>query len=235
MRITKSKVFVTSLVVSLVAILSMSTLAWFSDSDSVSNKFLVADSVDIDTPDEVFSIDVYEKYDGDGDGTPEEYQNGITYDKILPGAELGKLALVKNTGNYDQYVRVIITISDKSVWKDMVEDAGGDFTSYDVRDHFVGFDSSAWDLDNSTVSYDDVNDTIVYVVYYNAILAPNDEIEVFEGIKIPEIMTRDHAAALNADGEHGFTVDVRAQAVQTEYVGDSAFEAFDTVQMQIAD
>ena len=42
-------------------------------------------------------------------------------------------------------------------------------------------------------------------------------------------MTQDQAAAFGGD----FTVDVRAQAVQTENVGANAFEAFATVGMAI--
>ena len=119
MKMTKKKVFVTALAVCLIAILSMGSLAWFSAQDSVTNNFYVADSED-NNPDDIFSVDVYEKYDSDGDGTPEEYQSGITYNDIHPGDELAKDAIVKNPGHYVQYIRVIITISDKAVWKSIV-------------------------------------------------------------------------------------------------------------------
>ena len=87
MKMTKKKVFVTALAGCLVAILSMGSLAWFSAQDSVTNNFYVADSED-NNPDDIFSVDVYEKYDSDGDGNPEEYQKGITYDDILSGSTL---------------------------------------------------------------------------------------------------------------------------------------------------
>ena len=76
MKMTKKKVFVTALAVCLVAILSMGSLAWFSAQDSVTNNFHIADSAD-NNPDDIFSVDVYEKYDSDEDGNPEEYQKGI--------------------------------------------------------------------------------------------------------------------------------------------------------------
>ena len=230
MKMTKKKVFVTALAVCLIAILSMGSLAWFSAQDSVTNNFHIADSEDND-PDDIFSVDVYEKYDSDGDGTPEEYQSGITYNDILPGDELAKDAIVKNTGHYDQYIRVIITISDKAVWKSIVESTGADFDTYDIRQHFVGFDSAKWDLVNSTM--DNSGESIRYVLYLNDILKSGDSFSVFTGVEIPEAMTQEHASHFDDDGVWGFTIDVKAQSVQTENVGANAFAAFQTVGMAI--
>ena len=230
MKMTKKKVFVAALAICLVAILSMGSLAWFSAQDSVTNNFYVADSTDND-PDDIFSVDVYEKYDSDEDGAPEEYQNGISYDDILPGDKLDKDAIVKNTGHYDQYIRVIITISDKAVFKSIVESTGADFDTYDVRQHFVGFDSSKWDLVNSTM--DNSGESIQYVLYFNDVLKSGDSFSVFTGVEIPEAMTQEHASHFDDDGVWGFTIDVKAQAVQTDNVGDSAAEAFATVGMSI--
>ena len=230
MKMTKKKVFVAALAICLVAILSMGSLAWFSAQDSVTNNFYVADSTDND-PDDIFSVDVYEKYDSDDDGTPEEYQRGISYNDILPGDKLDKDAIVKNTGHYDQYIRVIITISDKAVFKSIVESTGADFDTYDVRQHFVGFDSSKWDLVNSTM--DNSGESIQYVLYFNDVLKSGDSFSVFTGVEIPEAMTQEHASHFDDDGVWGFTIDVKAQAVQTDNVGDSAAEAFATVGMSI--
>lgn len=227
---TKKKVFVAALAICLVAILSMGSLAWFSAQDSVTNNFYVADSTDND-PDDIFSVDVYEKYDSDDDGTPEEYQRGISYNDILPGDKLDKDAIVKNTGHYDQYIRVIITISDKAVFKSIVESTGADFDTYDVRQHFVGFDSSKWDLVNSTM--DNSGESIQYVLYLNDVLKAGDFFSVFTGVEIPEAMTHEHASHFDDDGVWGFTIDVKAQAVQTDNVGDNAAEAFATVGMSI--
>lgn len=228
MKMTKKKVFVTALALCLVAILSMGSLAWFSAQDSVTNHFYVADSTDND-PDDIFSVDVYEKYDSDGNGTPEEYQNGISYDNILPGDKLKKDAIVKNTGHYDQYIRVILTISDKAVWKSIVESTGADFDTYDVRQHFVDFDSAQWDLVNSTM--DNTGESIRYVLYRKDILTSGDSFSVFTGVEIPKAMTQEHASHFDDDGVWGFTIDVKAQAVQTDNVGANAFEAFTTVGM----
>lgn len=220
MKMTKKKVFVVALAVCLAAIVSMGSLAWFTAQDSVSNKFYIADSED--NPDDIFSVRVYEEKDG------VEYEEGIQYDDVLPGDELEKNPIVKNTGHYDQYVRVIITISDKAVWEEIVESTGTDFDLYDVRSHFTGFDSTKWDLTNSTM--DNTGDSIRYVLYYKDVLAAGASFSVFTGVTIPEAMTAAHAAEF---GEDGFSIDVKAQAVQTENVGTSAYAAFTTVGMAI--
>ena len=66
MKFTKKKVLVTSLAISIIAILSFGTIAWFTAEDSVTNKFYVGDT---DTEaDEVFGIDLWENRDTNGDG-----------------------------------------------------------------------------------------------------------------------------------------------------------------------
>jgi len=227
----KRKVFAAALAVCLLAILSVGTLAWFSAQDSVSNNFYVADSTDND-PDDIFSVDVYELYDSNDDGIDEPYDKGISYKDVLPGDELDKNAIVKNTGHYAQYVRVIVTISDKAVWKSVVESTGADFDTYDAAQFFTGFKAEDWDLVNSTM--DNSGDVIQYVLYRKAPLAAGESFSVFTGVKIPEAMTQEHASHLDDDGFWGFTVGVKAQAVQAENVGDSAYAAFQTVGMEIA-
>ena len=222
----KKKLFSLALAVIMIAILSFGTLAWFSDDDSVTNNFYIASSDDTD-PDDIFSVDVYEN-----DGTY-DYDKGISYTEILPGDELVKKAYVKNTGHYDQYVRVIITISDKNVWQKIVEDNNMDFATYDIRHHFDGFDSTKWDLEKSTMEYTTKNE-IQYVLYYNDILPADKTITVFEGVTIPTFMTQEHASHFDDDGSWGFTIDVKAQAVQTENVGAEisqhpCYTAFETV------
>lgn len=63
MKMNKKKVFTLALAVCLIAILSMGTLAWFSDSDSIKNDFMFDDSNNDGTPD--FKVDVFET-DGNG-------------------------------------------------------------------------------------------------------------------------------------------------------------------------
>ena len=225
MKLTKKKVFVSALAICLIAIISMGTLAWFSDSDSVTNNFYVADSDD-DTADKIFSVDVWENTpDGDED------QDGFEYDDILPGDVLKKEPHVENTGHYDQYIRVIVTISDAQTW---INALGADFNAANL---FVGFDATMWDAAHTWNNVSEATDItalteIVYVLYYNDVLESGDDFTVFTDVKIPESLTQDQAATFGADG---FSINVKAQAVQTDNVGASAYEAFQTVGMAIAD
>ena len=226
MKFTKKKVFVIALAICLLATLSVGTLAWFSGEDSVKNEFYVADSTEKD-PDELFSLDVYEYTD---DSPVDKVPTGETYEEILPGDHLKKEPHVANTGYYDQYIRVIVTISDATAWINAV---GVDFQ---IEDVFEGYDATMWN--NISKDINGETDTVTYVLYYNGILdgadTTNDatsgtvnDIVLFNYVNIPETLTQEQAAALKG----GFSINVKAQAVQTENVGANAFEAFQTVNM----
>ena len=220
MTMTKRKVFVAALAISLVAIISMGTLAWFSDSDSVQNEFYVADSTDTD-PDDIFSVEVFERVDTDGDGVIDAalFENGFNYKDVLPGDLLVKEPVVRNTGYYSQYIRVIVTISDATAWLNAVGE------NIDMNTVFVGFDETKWTNIEKKIAGE--TDTVTYVLYYDGILESGNDITLFTDVKIPESLTQAQAAAFNGN----FTIDVKAQAVQTENVGANAFEAFKTVGM----
>ena len=223
MKLTKKKVFVSALAICLIAIISMGTLAWFSAQDEVTNKFMIADSDD-DTPDEIFSVDVWENTpDGEKD------QDGYEYTDILPGDTLKKEARVENTGHYDQYVRVTVTISDAQAWIDAL---GANFSVADVFDGFVAADwNHIWNNMNGATT---IPENFVYVMYYKDIVKPGDVINVFNNVKIPTSLTREEAD----DFGEGFNITVKAEAVQTESVvpegtaaADAAWAAFKTVEV----
>ena len=225
MKWNKKKVFTLALAVCLIAILSMGSLAWFTDDDEVTNDFLIAGSED--DADEVFSVDVWEDLDGDGDADDED--TGLTYEDILPGDSLVKIAHVANTGSYDQYVRVKLEISDAFAWAVAL---GEDFNDETLLEVFGGFDQTAWDM--VTTSYDvDVENKIYVEMYFKYILPVDGDIVVFTNVNIPESLTREQATYFAADGTPGFTVKVIAEAVQTENLGIDltndvcdAYEAF---------
>lgn len=231
---SKKKLLSLALVVIMIAILSFSSLAWFSDADQVTNEFLVAGSDDAD-PDEIFSVDVWEDKDGDGDpddDLPEADKEGLVYENILPGDTLMKRPYVKNTGSYDQYIRVTVTISDAKAW---IAAMG---PTFDVTNVFLGYNAANWthvwnNLNGAAV----IPDNIVYVMYYKDIVPVGGEINVFTDIKIPESLTQEQAAAFSDDTVPGFTIDVKADAVQTRNVvpegtaaEDAAWAAFKTVE-----
>lgn len=227
MKLTKKKVFVAALAVCLVAILSLGTLAWFSDSEEVTNQFMVTDS-DQNDADKIFSVDVWET-------TPEDNkdQDGATYDAILPGDVLTKTAKVENTGAYDQYIRVTITVTDAAAWVNALGAA------YDVTDLLGGFDPSLWVHGwNNMIGWqegDAIPADLQYVFYLKDILPATgaDTVTVFESIKIPETLTQTQAELF--DG--GFNITIKADAVQTENVvpagtaaADAPYYAFATVE-----
>lgn len=226
MKLTKKKVLIVAIAVCLISIISAGTLAWFSAQDSVENKFYVADSNE-HTGDELFSVDVYEYTESSPDT---KVPAGETYAEILPGDHLKKEPHVVNTGYYDQYVRVIVTISDATAWINAVG------LEFEIEDVFEGFDDAMWT--NISKDVNGETDTITYVLYYNGILDGTDtandatsgttsDITLFDYVNIPETLTQEQAAAFAG----GFSVDVKAQAVQTENVGDNAYAAFQTVNM----
>lgn len=224
---SKKKLLSLALVVIMIATLSFGTLAWFSDSDEVTNEFLVAGSED-ENPDDIFSVDVWEDVDGDG---IEDTTTGHTYENILPGDKLIKVANVENTGSYDQYIRVVVEISDAAAWQNAL---GADFNDDTLIACFEGYNGDLWRRETS--EYDAAADVIRITLYYNGgnkenrgIVAPGDVINVFEAVNIPTTLTQEQAAAFAG----GFEIKVTADAVQTENLGVNtedticdAYEAF---------
>jgi len=207
---SKKKLISLSLVVIMIAILSFGSLAWFNDSDSVKNEFHIATSDDPSDPDDIFSVDLWENTpDGDKE------QVGHTYDKILPGSNLKKEVNVENTGAYDQYIRVVVTLSDANAWVDVLG------YGYDLGSIFAGHDESKW----TRAEGKHVGDELIYVYYLNEKLAPAATAELFTNVVIPTHLTQEDMAKL--DG--GFELNIRADAIQTENLGDgvdTAAEAF---------
>lgn len=213
MKLNKKQILTIALAVSLIAILSFSTLAWFTDSDEVTNKFQVATSTE--DPDDIFSVDVKENVDTDGDGNPDTVvdegnvpDGGYAYENIYPSAELVKEPIVENTGAYDQYIRVLVTVDEE--WDLLVGDLTGTYK---------GFDATVWTAAGKTTE----NGKVTYTYYLNSILAPDATQTLFTHVIIPAELTQQDMATL----ENGmFTMDIVAQAVQADNTGDNAQDAF---------
>lgn len=205
----KKKVFVVALAVCLVAILSLSSLAWFNASDSVTNEFKVADSDDPDTlPD--FSVDVFET-DEDGEKLP----GGKEYENVLPGAKLAKDPTVENTGNYDMYTRVIVTLSDAKTWIDA--SAKYDLAADDnyVLESMIDLNTTDWYRYDAPV-YDAAADTLTYVYYYNGVVeAGKTTSALFTAVTIPTAL---QAEDMDYGTDGTFTIDVKADAIQSENI-----------------
>lgn len=224
MKLNKKKVFVAALAVCLVAIISMGTLAWFSDSDFVKNDFMITDST-VTNPDEVFSVDIYEtKVDENGNavtdanGNPETTDAGNTYDNIAPGDVLTKDPTVKNTGTYNQWVRVKVTLTNAENWLAL-------FKKYNLtlNDLFTNIDSDAWvGVEDYTIT----GGAMTFTYYLKDQLAPNQTVTLFDKVTIPEIFDQTDIYAVKE-----FALTFVAEAVQVENTKDNAVDAFAFVGM----
>ena len=256
----KKKIFVLALAVCLLATVSFSTLAWFNAADKVENKFYVADSDGDGTPD--FTIDVFEEAvkSDDEDGNPDDNKPGKpgdnkpgdnkpgkpddnkpdedkytdagnTYKDILPGDILAKNVFVQNTGDYDQWVRVHVTFSDSAVWQQAIGKAadaeGMKFDEY-VTEKLLG------ELQGYTSAVCSFNaygeDTMTYTFYLTDILAPEAQVNLMKTVNIPSILVQEDMDF----GKDGFTVTIRAQAVQVRNLkAQNAANAFAEVGWEI--
>lgn len=215
----KKKIFTLALIVIMLAILSFSTLAWFSDADEVTNKFMVAHSED--EPDKIFSVELFEKVDDNGNH--HDYTDcGKVYKDILPGDDLYKEPIVKNTGSYDQYIRVKVTATDAEAWAKMLRK----YKINDLAAIFEGFNEELWERVDEPEWSKGRNKTVTYVFYLEQPLKPGETVSLFTNVVIPTQLTQSDLAEV--DGS--FELRIVAEAVQTENVGDNAVEAFATVE-----
>ena len=235
---SKKKILSLSLVGIMIAILSFGTLAWFNATDSVTNNFYVADSDGDGTPD--FSVDVSEDTtdeNGEKPGTPKP-DGGYTYEKLLPGDTLSKIVWVENTGDYDQWIRINITISDWSVWQKAITKAlaaeGKTTGDADINDYIYntlleGFDRSLY-LSKGYKTDDTTNDTRTLTLYYKEIVKPDGKFQVMQNVKIPTVLEQED---MNF-GDDGFTITVKAEAVQVDNLkATTSVAAFEEVGWEI--
>ncbi len=219
---SKKKLFSLAVVAIMIAILSMSSLAWFSDKDEITNNFMIADSDDKD-PDDIFSVDVWENNPSGEQGKGDEDVTHI-YKDILPGDVLPKKVIVENTGYYDQYIRVTVTVSDAAAWMEVLGIQEGQMPTLGMIVNDYDGSNTWYSIDNAKLTSDD---TLVYILYYRNILKGaehavagtpwvNDQVTVFTEVKIPSSMTQAQAALFASD----FHITVKAEAVQTENLGE---------------
>lgn len=220
MRFNTKKVFVISLAISLIAIISFGTLAWFNAQDSITNTFKVATSDDPDGSPE-FSVEITET---DPD-TKAPTSDGVTYNSVLPGDIIDKDPTVTNTGDYDQWIRVAVTLNKASGWKN----AGGSLTftdlfkgsTYGLAEN-IGNTTEKWLLVKNTV--DVVDDTATWYLYLNRKLPKGGDEKVFTTVNIPTVFTQQDMAYINNE----FAITVKADAIQADNTGDHAVAGFAT-------
>lgn len=226
MKLNKKKVFVIAVAICLIAIISMSTLAWFNAQDEVTNKFEVLDSLTS------FDVDVWEKVP-DGDDTDNEpdvigkgdtTENSSTYENVVPGGDYLKEVYVENTSDNDlagQYIKMEITFTNYSG----VHAMGTTTTPFDCTTMLTGANfstvkdaSEAWWYDESATIYNTADNTATYVFYLKEVLANGATSCLFTGVEIPETMDINDADYLIKSG--GFQLKAVAYAIQSANIAD---------------
>lgn len=230
----KRKVLALALAVCMLAILSFSTLAWFNAQAEVTNKFQFATSGDPGDEKVDFDITVEEKEKEDDEDWTDD---GLEYEDLLPGDQLGKIVKVTNSGDYDEWVRVNFIFSDYSVLKNICakEEKYSTFPAYAltylmdiIRKPLMKAEEGTYRLVYDFVE-DAENDTATITVYMDGPMAPGDEYIVMTGVNIPTQF--DQNDLIDADGNvlggDGFTITVIADAVQVKNLGAlNAHDAF---------
>lgn len=218
----KKRTFTVALVLCLVAIIGFGSLAYFQSTKSLTNYFAVAGITDPTSPDEtidpddLFSIKLDETDITKDDDSRTE--SGNTYAGILPGDTLTKDPTVTNTGKYDAWVRVKVTVTDAADW----QTACAKHQITDLADIFNGYDATAWDREKAEDVVDTENNTITYTYYYKTKVAPNGTATLFDSITIPADFDVNDMASLST-----FQLTIVGEAIQATNTGDTAQEAFD--------
>ncbi len=220
MKLNKKSVLVISLIVCLIATISVGTLAWFTDTDSAKNEFFVTNSENTD-PEKIFSIDVKENVEG-----TDSPVDGYTFNNLVPNQTVQKKPYVINTGAYDQYVRATVTISDYNVFAATL---GEDY----IMENVFGGINSEWTFEKKIVdtTADNGSGTVSYVFYLNRVLSANasdpakNTAVLFETVTIPKELEKEDFAAPSTLA-NGFYIEVFAEAIQSDNTGSNAKEAF---------
>lgn len=232
---TKKKVFVAALAVCLIAILSLGTLAWFSDSDSVDNHFYVGDGGEID--DGIFSVNIWEHVDSDGDGEPDLYigrdSDGGSHDykEVVPGDMLYKAVNVSNTGTNPEWIRVSVTVDNASVWAQLETKYGFNLEDLLIRYDMTKLtDSTMWTHAAAQTTTDTVADTITYVFYKNTALPAKSWNNFIYHVEIPDKLNQHDLALFKGNL---FTMSFKADALQVQNIdANNAVDAFAFVEGQ---
>ena len=202
----KKKLVSLSLVVIMVAILSFSTLAWFTADDAATNDFII-EGAGTGKPEDIFSIDVKENVDGKDEAVDE-----MDFEKVLPNDTYKKEAFITNTGSYEQYIRVVMTITDWNLIKDIV--------TVNMDYYF----NQNWEIRGARVVNDvlaepytvDADGNLVVTMYLNKKLQPGETVDIMDYVYISKDATQ--ADFANEAFKDGFQIIFDADAAQTENI-----------------
>ena len=214
---SKKKILSLALVVIMLAILSFGSLAWFTDKDSAKNDFTVGGAGQND-PDKIFSVDVKENVDGE-----DAPVDSMDFEDVLPGDNHKKEAFVSNTGSYEQYIRVVMTITDweqiKNVVSIKMDEKFNDNWHIYASGVYVDDNGYLKPHSNATVNADGA---LVVTLFLNKKLEVGGKVDIMDMVSVSVDATQaDFAGANFADG---FQITFDADAAQTENIL-SAYDA----------
>lgn len=217
MKWNKRKVFISALAICLVSIVSFGTLAWFTDSASIKNDFVIGGDGN------VFNVKIYQKVPAptqqdpnavykDEDGLNHGYDPTNQYvnysenrQEVRPGASIPKDMWVYNDGQHDMYIRVKVTVNKAEKWKEIL---GSDDLGALLG--LSGAPDSSWVRNAADTVEDTVNDTVTYVYYYDGVVAPSEEYQFLKTVEIPESLEVNDVVEMSK----AFSVSFVAEAVQ---------------------
>lgn len=220
----KKKLFSLAVVAIMIAILSFSTLAWFTDKDSAKNDFTIGGAGQND-PDKIFSVDVKEMVDG-----KEDPVDKMDFQNVLPGDTYKKEAYISNTGAYEQYIRVTITITDWKLIQNIVtiNMDDGFSSNWKITSTGVGVDENG-NLIASNDNSVNADGELVVVLLLDKKLAVGETIQILDAVSVAKSATQDN---FTAEGfADGFQIEIRAEAVQTKNI----LESYGSVEWQNAE
>lgn len=220
MKNRKKTILLAASCICLLAVTAFGTLAYFTANGSAENRFMVAgyDPENPDKPinkDDLFSVKVEETAPDPDDPDNEKNPDGPgnIYKNITPGDTRTKDPTVVNTGKYDQWVRVKVTLTNAAAWKN----AYAGIT--DLTTIAKGLDATKWTLDGTEPAEED--DKLVWTYYLNDKLAPEGRATLFTSVVIPAELDVEDMVALKE-----FKLTVAADAIQSKNTGDTAQDAF---------
>lgn len=210
----KRRILILGILIGIVALTAGGTIAYFSTSKSVTNTFMITsyDPENPDpTPDDLFSIKVYEHNESGEEVNANEYNN------IAPGTTVSKDPTVKNTGEYSAWIRVKVSFSNAASWVNAMEK----HNITDLVTLFGGYIDNNWYRPNNEYALNVEEDTLTYTFYYNKALEKSDAVTLFETFTIPGEFDAFDMVSLGF-----FELKVTADAIQHANTGDSAYYAF---------
>lgn len=206
----KKKLLSLALVVIMIATISFSSLAWFTDTDIAKNNFTVGGAGTND-PDQIFSVDIKENVDGE-----EEPVEEWGFENLLPGDHHKKEAFITNTGSYPQYIRVVMTVTDWALIENLVSINMDD--AFAANWHIYGGQARVEEdvlADYSNTVLDE-NGNLVVTMYLNKILQPGETVNIMDYVEISTAATQDDFK--DPAFADGFQILFDADAVQTENI-----------------